>query len=244
MGADSHSLKALPAADRPCERLWRLGPEALSDAELLAILLHTGTPSASALDLAQRLLRHGEASGGAVRFLQVARPADLAEVSGIGSTKAARIKAAVELGRRAAAAEVRRSRIRCAADAAGLLMGSMRHLEQEEVRVLCLDTRLGVLGLEGVALGGLNAARVEPREVFRPAVRCSAAAVIVAHNHPSGDPAPSQSDRQLTRRLLDAGRLLGIDLLDHVIIGDGTYHSLRDSAPQLWQLPRNRSARI
>ena len=244
MPADARSLKALPAAERPCERLWRLGPEALSDTELLAILLHTGTPTASALDLAHRLVCHGEANGNAIRYLQTALPAELSKVPGIGATKAARIKAAVELGRRVASLEVRRSRIRCAADAAGLLLDGMRHLEQEEIRVLCLDTRLGVLGWEAVAVGGLNAARGEPREVFRPAVRCSAAAVIVAHNHPSGDPTPSQPDLQLTRRLLEAGRLLGIDMLDHLIIGDGKYHSLRDGAPQIWHSPRGRSARV
>ncbi len=214
-----------PAAARPRERLLRLGAHALSDAELVALILRDGRPGRTAVMLGHQVLALA-GSEGVARLGRMA-PAELAQVDGIGPAKAAALLAAVELGRRAAsrAAGLPR-RLRGPEDAADVLMGSLGHLEREEFVVLLLDTKHGVLTQETVGVGGLDQVPADPREVFRQAVRQGAAAVILAHNHPSGDPGPSRQDLELTERLILAGRLLGIPVLDHLIIGRGRYVSL------------------
>lgn len=215
----------LPPEDRPRERLLASGVGALSSAELLAVLLRTGTRQSSVGDLAGRLL----ATFGSLRALSQAHPAELAREPGIGPAKASAVLAAFELGRRLQSAPpARRVSIRTPADIAALLGPQMRHLDREHFRAVLLNTRHEVLDVIGVAIGGLDHAPIHPREVFKGAVRSSAAAVVLVHNHPSGNPDPSADDLRITGRLQEAGRVVGIEVLDHVIIGDGRYVSLRE----------------
>lgn len=218
------TIKDMPRESRPRERLLREGAGALTDIELLAVLLRTGTPAASAVELAAALL----ARFGSLRALVEASVEELSGLAGVGPAKAAVIKAALELGRRVAASrDGSRPAVRSPADAAALVMEEMRHLDREHFWALLLNTKNQVLAREVVAIGTLNSSAVHPRELFKSAVRRSAAALILVHNHPSGDPAPSQEDLAVTRRLVEAGRILGIEVLDHLIIGDNRYVSLK-----------------
>lgn len=219
------SVKQLPPEDRPRERLLRDGAAGLSSVDLLTVLLRTGTRSACAVEVAGRLL----ASYGSLHALSQATPDELLGRCGIGPAKAGAMLAAFELGRRVMAAPpARRPVIRTPGDVAALLAGQMRHLDREHFRAVLLNTRHEVLDVTGVAVGGLDSAPIHPREVFKEAVRRSAAAVILVHNHPSGTPEPSGDDVRITARLAEAGRIVGIDVLDHVIIGDGRFVSLRE----------------
>lgn len=232
-------IKELPLGERPRERLWHQGPGALSNSELVAILLGTGNAatSQSALTLAQGLLQwarrreagdaHRRGTTG-LRELAAARPDELCQVPGIGPAKAVRVVAAMELGRRLAGEGVRPVRIRRASEVAALLHEEMRHYRKEHLRVVLLSTRRHVLAVETVSIGGLDGTVVHPREVFRPAIQRAASALILVHNHPSGDPTPSPDDLEATRRLLEAGRIVGIEVLDHIILGDRRYVSLRE----------------
>ncbi len=224
------TLKQLPPSERPRERLFAVGPEHLSPAELLAIILRTGAAGQTAVQVAQHLLADGEKQGGhPLLYLLKASAAELAACRGVGRAKAAQIKAALELGRRLGEVGPReRVRINGPADVAALVMEEMRHLEQEQFRVILLDTKNQVLGVESVSTGTLNTTLVHPREIFKLAIRRVANAIILVHNHPSGDPTPSPEDRQITKDLMAAGQLLGIDVHDHVIIGDRRYFSLRE----------------
>ncbi|MCS6963416.1 DNA repair protein RadC [Thermoflexus sp.] len=227
---DSHpasawiTMKDLPESERPRERLIQHGPAILSAAELLAILLRTGRRGENALYLAHRLLQNCGGLAGLART-----PAhELARIPGVGLAKAAQIQAALELGRRVAAATPEeRPPVRSAHDAY-LLLADMADLEQETLRVLLLDTRGRVLAIPTIYVGNVNTTLVRPAEIFREAIRRNAVSLIIAHNHPSGDPAPSPEDIALTRDLVAAGRLLGIGVLDHLIIGRGRYTSLRE----------------
>ncbi|MEW6448556.1 MAG: DNA repair protein RadC [Bacillota bacterium] len=217
------AIRDMPEAARPRERLWREGPGALNDTELLAIVLRTGSQQGSALDLAKYLLGvFGGLSG-----LSEAAPEELSAVKGVGPAKAAQVAAALELGRRVREASVPRPAVNTPEDAARLVMGRMHRLDREEFRVILLNTKNRVIQVETVAVGTLNSSGVEPREVFKSAIRRSAAAVILVHNHPSGDPTPSREDVALTQRLVQAGVLVGIEILDHIIIGDNRYVSLK-----------------
>ncbi len=218
------TIKDLPEAERPRERLLRHGPGSLSTAELLAILLRTGRRGENALQLAHRVLR---ACGGLAGLART--PAyELANIPGVGLAKAAQIQAALELGRRiAAATPEERPQVRSAHDAY-VLLADMADLEQETLRVLLLDTRGRVLATPTLYVGNVNTTLVRPAEIFREAIRRNAVSLIVAHNHPSGDPTPSAEDLAITRDLIAAGRLLGIEVLDHLIIGRGRYVSLRE----------------
>ncbi|MDR7417098.1 MAG: DNA repair protein RadC [Armatimonadota bacterium] len=218
-------LRALPPEARPRERLQSEGPEGISVRELLALVLRTGTRGVSALQLADRLL----ARFGGLRELGQARVEELTAVEGMGIAKAAVLVAALELGRRARLVDPsERPVIRCAQDAARVVRTKLEGREQEHFCVLLLNTRHEVVGVVEAARGGLNAASVCAREVFREAVRRGAHAVILAHNHPSGNPEPSPEDVRLTERLREAGALLGIAVLDHLVLGDGRFTSLRE----------------
>ncbi len=218
-------IRDWPEGDRPRERLLRLGAAALGDAELLGILVGSGRGGQTAVDLGRRLAALGGRDGAAGLCRLTAD--DLAAVSGIGPAKAAVLLAALELGRRVAtAAPGLPAKCLGPADVAPALMAEMAPLDREQFRVLLLDAKHRLMGSEVIALGGLDHVPVDPREVYKPAVRRSAAAVIVAHNHPSGDPEPSGADLDLTVRLADAGRVLGISLLDHLVIGRGAYVSI------------------
>ncbi|HQA07292.1 MAG TPA: DNA repair protein RadC [Syntrophomonadaceae bacterium] len=209
---------------RPREKLLRSGEATLSDAELLAILIREGTSGLSALELAQQILAE---HGGSLRFLRETSIEELTCHPGIGPAKAALLKAAVEIGRRISIDVKQKLVIKSPDDVKHLLMEDMRFLQQEHFRVLYLDRKGGLIFIEDVSKGGLHSAIVHPREVFKTAIKRSAASVILVHNHPSGDPNPSTEDIQITRRLIEAGNLIGIEVLDHIIIGEHKYCSLK-----------------
>lgn len=218
-------IRDLPQDERPRERLTRLGARAVSNQELLAITLRTGVGGENVLRLAERLLAHFNGLPGLAR----ASLAELCHVKGIGPAKAAEVKAALELGRRLlVAAPEERPRVTSPADAANLLMSEMMLLEQEHLRLILLDTRNHVLRTPTIYVGSLNTSVVRVGELFRAAIKENAAALIVAHNHPSGDPSPSPEDVHVTRQIREAGKLLDIELLDHVIIGRQRYVSLKE----------------
>lgn len=219
------TIKDMPAGERPRERLIRAGEGALSTAELLAIILRTGVGGESVLDMARRLLSSYDGLPGLAR----ASFAELKAERGLGNAKTAQLKAALELGRRILlATPEERFVVRSPSDVAQLLMAEMSHLEQENFRVLYLDTRNRLLGSDTMYVGSLNASHIRVGEVFREAIKRNCAAVIVAHNHPSGDPSPSQEDVEVTRRLITAGDLLNIEVLDHLVIGQQRFVSLRE----------------
>ena len=221
------TVKEMPQEERPRERLARVGPQALSSAELLAIILRTGVGGENVLAMAQRLLANFDGLAGMARL----ELTQLTAEHGLGPAKAAQLLAAFELGRRLMAeAPEERYQIRSPGDAANLLMTMIGHKEQEHFVVLYLDTRNRVIDREILYKGSLNTSLVRIGEVFRGAVRRNCAGVIVAHNHPSGDSSPSPEDIALTRRLVDAGKLLEVDVLDHVIIGHNHFVSLRERA--------------
>lgn len=214
-------VKDMPAEDRPMNRINHVGFRALSVSELLAICLQTP----DSLDLAREIL---DGAGG-IRKLAYATTAELTAVAGIGTAMACRILAAIELGRRSFdARDVENPKVSSPADAANLLMSQMSTLEQEHLVVILLNTRNTVIGVETVYVGSLNTSVCRIGELFNRAIRNNAAAIIVVHNHPSGDPAPSPEDVNVTRQLVSAGELLDIDVLDHVIIGAGRYVSLKE----------------
>jgi DNA repair protein RadC len=221
--SDRQGIKAWPAAERPRERLTGAGASALSTRELLAILVGSGTAGRTALEVAGELAR---GSGGSLRRLAGASPRELERTAGVGPAVAARVTAALELGRRMAReGPEERGRVRGARDVYDRCAPGLRDLRREEFRVLMLNTQHAVTREMIVTVGTLDTSVVHPREVFRQAVLESAAAIILVHNHPSGDPTPSAEDRTVTAQLVSAGRTLGIPVLDHVVVGDGCYVS-------------------
>jgi DNA repair protein RadC len=218
-------IRDFPVDERPRERLAHAGEGALSTAELLAIILRTGVSGESVLAMATRLIsRYGGLPG-----LARASFTELQAEKGLGPAKTAQLKAALELGRRMLlAAPEDQFIVRSPTDAAQFLMAEMSHLEQEHFRVLYLNTRNRLLGSETVYVGNLNASHIRVSEVFREAVKRNCASLIVAHNHPSGDPTPSPEDVEVTRLLVAAGKLLDIEVLDPLIIGQQRFVSLRE----------------
>ena len=208
-------ISEMPQDDRPREKLMTRGASALTDAELLAILLRTGIPGANAVQVAAKLLDRFKSLNGLSRCTVE----EIAQIPGIGPAKALHLVAAFNLGQRLARETLTREKIDSPQLVYDLLASEMRALHKESLRVILLDTRYHLLRIQEVSLGSVNESIAHPRDVFRPAVISSAYAVIVAHNHPSGDPSPSQSDHSLTRRLAEAAELLQIKLLDHIIIG-------------------------
>lgn len=228
MAGYSINIKDMPENMRPREKLMNRGENGLNDAELLAIVLGSGTKELNALQLAEHLLA---AHDGNLRYLREASMEELLAEKGIGPAKAVSIKAAIEIGKRIAAdIQVRRA-IRSPEDVASavkdLIMEEMRNYDREHFRVMYLDRKGGLLAWEDVSVGGLHSSIVHPREVFKTAVKKSAASLILVHNHPSGDPTPSPEDIEITRRLIEAGKIMGIEVLDHVIIGESSYSSLK-----------------
>ena len=218
-------MREMLPEERPRERLRLLGAEALKDAELLAVLFRTGTRKKSAVVLAEELLKHYQG----LRGLAQASIEELQNFPGIKLVKALEIKAALELGRRLAKyTELRNQRIRCAADVVQHVMLDYKDREVEHFLVVLLNAKNTVLRTVQVSAGGLDATLASPRDVFRQAIRENASAVICCHNHPSGDPEPSVDDVALTKRLAEAADILGIRFLDHIVIGDGKYVSLKE----------------
>ncbi|MCW1926995.1 RadC family protein [Bhargavaea beijingensis] len=218
-------ISELHIADRPRERLIHQGAESLSNQELIAILLRSGTRQESVLQLANRVLAFFDR----IQDMQHATIEEMTSVKGIGEAKAVQLLAAVELGKRLTRKQsTERYVIRSPEDAAAYLMPDMSNLNQEHFVVLFLNVKNEVLHSRTIFIGSLNSSIVHPREVFREAVKRSAASIICAHNHPSGNPAPSPEDIEVTKRLAEAGRIVGIDLLDHIIIGDHKFLSLKE----------------
>jgi DNA repair protein RadC len=218
-------IRDVPKDARPRERLLSAGPESLGDHELLAILLRTGTKEESVLQLAHRLLQHFEG----LRLLKDATIEEITSIKGIGTTKAIQILAAIELGRRISRLSYNeRYVIRSPEDGAKYVMEDMRFLSQEHFVAIYLNTKNQVIHRKTIFIGSLNASIVHPREVFKEAIKRSAASIICVHNHPSGDPTPSREDIDVTKRLAECGRIIGIELLDHLIIGDQKFVSLKE----------------
>ena len=218
-------IKELPEDLRPRERLIRQGPEVLTVVELLAVLLRTGTSSMSALDLAALLL----AKSGGLLGVTESSVEELCSIKGLGPAKAAQLKAAIELGRRLSA-EVSgpRQLIRTPVDVHNLLKERMRYCDREHFLAVFLNTKHHVITVETISVGSLNSSLVHPRELFKNSIKRSAAALILVHNHPSGDPAPSTEDIEITRRLVEVGNIIGIQVLDHIIIGENGFVSMKD----------------
>lgn len=218
------TIKELPAELRPRERLLTAGAASLSNIELLAILLRTGTKNISAVELAAQLFSQFEDLTG----LLDASVEELSSVRGIGSVKAVQIKAALEMGRRLALMpSAQRFTIQSPDDAATMVMESMRYLDREHFKAIFLNIKNQVLALETISVGTLDSSIVHPRELFKAAIRKSSAGIILLHNHPSGDPAPSKEDIEITKRFYKCGEILGISVLDHLIIGDNKFVSLK-----------------
>ncbi len=219
-------IKDLPLGERPRERLASHGAAALSTSELIAILLRTGRRGETAIDVANRLL----GKYGSLRALFSADVNELRWMPGMGFAKAVQLKAAFELAKRLDYPSTDRYEVSTPKDVAEFLMPKMRGLDKEQVTMLCLDTRCGVIDNAEVVLsvGSLNLSIMEPRSIFRSALAKNADSVVLAHNHPSGDPEPSDGDVEVTKRILEAGRLLGVEVRDHVIIGDGKFFSMRE----------------
>jgi DNA repair protein RadC len=219
------TIKDLPSGDRPRERLLRYGPSALSNAELLAIILRTGTRNENVIQMAQRLLASFDGLSG----LAQASTAELTVARGMGEAKVAELRAALELGRRLLVESPdERPAIRSPADAAHLVMSELCFKEQEHLGTMLLDTKNRVLAKPILYVGSLNTSVVRVGELFREAIRANSASVIVFHNHPSGDPTPSPEDVAVTRQIVEAGKLLDIEVLDHLIIGRQRFISLKE----------------
>jgi DNA repair protein RadC len=217
-------LREMAPDERPREKLKLRGPAALSDGELLAIILNTGIVGETVTDVSQRLV----AQHGGLRGLFQMDVAELSRIRGLGDAKAVRLKAALELGRRLAALSPdARPQVGSPEDVVNLLQIEMAALEQEQLRVVLLDTKHRILATRTVYQGTTNQAQVRVAEVYRDAIRQNATAIVAVHNHPSGDPTPSAADVALTVELVQAGTLLDIELLDHLIIGQGRWVSLK-----------------
>jgi DNA repair protein RadC len=217
-------IRDLPSGDRPRERLRDAGAPSLSNQELLAILLRTGGAQESALAMASRLLGRFDGLAGLAR----SGFAELCAERGLGEAKAAQVKAALELGRRLAASQPNeRPMVHGPDDVANLLQGEMGLLDQEHLRVVLLNTRNHVLGMPEVYRGSVHTAVVRIGELFREALRQNAPSLILVHNHPSGDPTPSAEDIAMTRQAIEAGHLLDVDVLDHIVVAHGRFESMK-----------------
>ena len=218
------TIKELPRDERPQEKLKLRGAASLSTGELLAIILRTGLVGETVIDVAQRLLA---THGGLLGLSRVAY-SDLCKERGLGEVKAAQLQACIELGRRLALERPdERPRIQSPEDIAAILSSEMAALDQEELRVVLLNTKNEVVKVVTVYRGSVNAAQIRVAEVFKEAIRLNVPSLVVAHNHPSGDPTPSSDDVAVTRELVKAGQLLDVEVLDHLVIGDGRHVSLR-----------------
>lgn len=221
----SYRITDLAESERPRERLAHLGPQALTTAELIGILLRVGVSGENAVQVGQRLLN----TFGGISGLHRAAFDEVCNQHGLGQAKAAQIKAALELGHRLSLESPEdRKAIHSPGEAADLVKYEMSALEQEELWVMLLDTRNRVLRIDTIYRGSLNSSQVRVGELFKNAIRRTAAAIIVVHNHPSGDPTPSPDDVAVTRAIVQAGKLLDIEVLDHLIIGGGRYVSLKE----------------
>lgn len=222
-------MKDLPLGERPYEKLEAYGAETLSNAELLAVIIRTGNRSETSVALAQRLLS-GDREGSGLCCLNNITLEGLKEIDGIGRVKAIQLKALAELSKRMASTSRmgKRVTVKSPDDVCTLLMEEMRHLKKEVFKIVLLNTKNHVIKHVDISVGSVNASIVHPREVFSEAVKTRCTAMVLVHNHPSGDPEPSTDDVGTTKRLTEAGNILGIKVLDHIIIGDRKYFSFKE----------------
>ena len=221
-------IKQIPEVERPYEKMLSYGGDKLSDAELLAIIIKTGTKDKTALELIYELMNQYHYDTMGLGFLSEVSITEIQEIKGIGEIKAIQLKTICEIAKRMTKPVDRmKCIINSPEDAAMLLMEDMRHLKQEHLVTILLDNKNVLLEVVTNAIGGLNSSVIEVREVFKEPIKLSASKMILAHNHPSGNPFPSEKDEQLTKRFFEAGNLLGIELIDHIIIGNGVFASLK-----------------
>lgn len=224
----NYTIKDLPLSERPREKLYSQGVEALSNAELIAILIRTGSKEDSAIELARKLIQLDDRG---IAFLADVTLQELTEIKGIGDSKACQILAAIELGKRVnRRGPFDKIKVTSPEILAELLMQEMRYLSKEHFKIAILDTKNQILTIENISVGTLNASIVHPRDVFKVAIKKNANSIILIHNHPSGDTTPSNEDINITNRLIDAGNLIGIKVLDHIIIGDNKYLSFKEKS--------------
>lgn len=220
-----NKIMDMPQNERPQERLLRYGADNLSNSELLAVILRTGTRNENVINLSQRIITAFNGINGLLEASQE----DLMKISGIKEAKASQILSMAEMAKRFQTYRSGDSyKINSPADAADLIMVELREFKQEILKVLLLNTKNVVIGIHNASVGSLNSSIVHPREIYKEAIRKSAASIIMVHNHPSGDPSPSSEDIAATTRIKEVGKIVGIELLDHVIVGDGKYISLRE----------------
>lgn len=228
------TMKELPEDMRPQEKILKHGPEILSNSELIALIIRSGTREESALMVAQNLIDLGQNTSRlkgddeyyGLKFLVNATCEDLTSVSGIGDIKACKIMAAIELGRRVYRDQkVSREKITDTTRIPNIVMDEMRYLNEEHFRIALLNTKKELEYIEQISIGSIDKSIVEPREVFLKAIKRNAHTIILLHNHPSGDPKPSNQDINITKKLVNAGEILGVNVIDHIIIGDGRYFS-------------------
>jgi len=225
-GRMNYTIKQLPLDERPREKLFEKGQSELSNTELLAIIIRTGNRKQSAIELARSVL---ELDYNSLEFLKNSTIQELIKLDGIGKCKAAQILAAIELGKRIHSKDiVRPTKITCPRDVCEFMIESMKEYKKEYFRSIMLDTKNNIICHEDISIGSLNASIVHPREVFNRAIKRSSASIILVHNHPSGDPTPSKEDINITKRLINAGEILGIRVLDHIIVGNEKYISLKE----------------
>ena len=221
----SFTVRDLPIPERPRERLIKFGPEALSAQELLALIIGRGIPKRSVLTIAQELL----AKFGNIRSISQASIEALAEIKGVGLAKAAQIKASFELGRRQELEpELKDYDIKNPQSIVKAIRSSIKDKAKEHFKLILLDSRNKIIGISTISIGTLNANLVHPREIFKEAIMHNSASVVLAHNHPSGDPEPSEEDLKITERLVESGKILGIEVIDHIIIGKTNFASFKE----------------
>ena len=222
----NYTIKELPVTERPREKLYSHGPSALSNEELLAIIIRTGNKNDTAIDLARKILSKDNRGLISLRDTTLQ---ELMQTNGVGQCKAAQILAAIEIGKRINYREaLGKVKVNDPSTIANLYMDEMRYLQKEHFRIVLLDTKNQIIVTEEISIGTLNASIVHPRDVFKAAIKRNSNAMILIHNHPSGDPTPSNEDINITNRLIDAGNLIGIKVLDHIIIGDNRYISFKE----------------
>lgn len=221
-----YTIKDLPLSERPREKLYSHGVEALSNAELLALIIRTGHKEDTAIDVAQRIL---SIDNRGIGYLADVTLEELTMIKGIGQCKAAQILATIEIGKRLnRKGHHDKIKVTNPGIIADLMMDEMKFLNREHFKIAILDTKNQILAIENISVGTLNASIVHPREVFKIAIKRNANSIILIHNHPSGDPSPSNEDINITNRLIDSGNLVGIKVLDHIIIGDNKYISFKE----------------
>ncbi len=221
-----YTIKDLPLSERPREKLISHGVEALSNAELLALIIKVGNLEETAVEVAQKILSRDNRG---IAYLSDVSLEELMEVKGIGESKASQILAAIEIGKRLNRVGPQdKVKVSSPIVLVNLLMDEMRYLCKEYFKIAILDTKNQILAIENISIGTLNASIVHPRDVFKIAIKRNANSIILVHNHPSGDPNPSNEDISITNRLIDAGNLIGIKVLDHIIIGDNKYISFKE----------------